>query len=367
MADGSLPEQFSLKWNNFSSNLTSGFLSHLTENDLVDVTLAVEGQLLQAHKLVLSVCSPYFKSIFKENPCQHPVVILKDMKYTEIESLLKFMYQGEINIRKEDLSTFLKVAQTLQIRGLATEDASSARSFSNEEDPLSIDFDPRGVPPPHLINKVGKDVEMIDRRKRSREISKRSVKKRKQDTLPGSENVHDLSNEEADDDKKNVLLLMNKDTNDCVHENEDTKIPIVKSDDDNQKVASPGDAQSSSENPTQQGVEPVIYRLSARGRPQLVHEGYVYNLTSRSEGLNRSHYRCAEQHRGCKGCKHFISKIERRPDRKQVRKRCSGCYEGLRESGLHWEDASKKTRKVNTECKMCNKVFCMNCFEKYHS
>lgn len=58
-------EQFSLKWNNFSNNLTSGFLNHLTENDLVDVTLAVDGQLLQAHKLVLSVCSPYFKSIFK--------------------------------------------------------------------------------------------------------------------------------------------------------------------------------------------------------------------------------------------------------------------------------------------------------------
>ena len=45
----------------------------------------------------------------------------------------------------------------------------------------------------------------------------------------------------------------------------------------------------------------MTYRLSARGRPQLVHEGYVYNLTSRSEVLNRSHYRCAEQHRGCRG------------------------------------------------------------------
>lgn len=65
MANNSLSEQFSLKWNNFSNNLTSGFLSHLTENDLVDVTLAVEGQLLQAHKLVLSICSPYFKNIFK--------------------------------------------------------------------------------------------------------------------------------------------------------------------------------------------------------------------------------------------------------------------------------------------------------------
>lgn len=48
-------------------------------------------------------------------------------------------------------------------------------------------------------------------------------------------------------------------------------------------------------------MEPVTYKLSARGRPQLVHKGYVYNLTSRSDILNRSHYRCAEQHRGCRG------------------------------------------------------------------
>lgn len=58
-------KEFSLRWNNFSNNLTSGFLSHLSENYLVDVTIAVEGQLLAAHKLVLSVCSPYFKNIFK--------------------------------------------------------------------------------------------------------------------------------------------------------------------------------------------------------------------------------------------------------------------------------------------------------------
>lgn len=65
MAMTEIAEQFALRWNNFSHNLSSGFLSHLNNKDLVDVTIAVDGQLLQAHKLVLSVCSPYFQDIFK--------------------------------------------------------------------------------------------------------------------------------------------------------------------------------------------------------------------------------------------------------------------------------------------------------------
>ncbi|XP_053994352.1 longitudinals lacking protein, isoforms H/M/V-like isoform X2 [Hylaeus anthracinus] len=305
MAETSLSEQLSLKWNNFSSNLTFGFLNHLAENDLVDVTLAVEGQLLQAHKLVLSVCSPYFKNIFKENPCQHPVIILKDMKYTEIESLLKFMYQGEINIKQDDLSTFLKVAQTLQIRGLAIEDTISTKPLPNCDNQLSIDSNVETVNQSHsgTIDTIYKDVEMIDRRKRSRDITKQNVKKRRRNRSAISENIHDLSNKDVDDNNEDVSILMNKDTDDSTHENEDDNIPIVKSNKNDQKEdpSELSDAQTSKETSTQQAVEPVIYRLSARGRPQLVHEGYVYNLTSRSEVLNRSHYRCAEQHRGCKG------------------------------------------------------------------
>lgn len=63
----SLPEteQFSLRWNNFHSNLSSGFHDLLEGEDLVDVTLACDGTFVQAHKIVLSVCSPYFKQLFK--------------------------------------------------------------------------------------------------------------------------------------------------------------------------------------------------------------------------------------------------------------------------------------------------------------
>lgn len=65
MAESVETDQFSLKWNNFSTYLTSGFSSHLTKQEFVDVTLAVDGHLLHAHKLVLSICSPFFKNIFK--------------------------------------------------------------------------------------------------------------------------------------------------------------------------------------------------------------------------------------------------------------------------------------------------------------
>jgi len=118
-------DQFSLRWNNFHSNLTSGFHALLQGEDLVDVTLAAGGQFVQAHKIVLSVCSPYFKDLFKVNPCKHPIVILKDVCHKDLVAILQFMYRGEVNVRQEELATFLKTAEMLQIKGLTGDDSPS--------------------------------------------------------------------------------------------------------------------------------------------------------------------------------------------------------------------------------------------------
>lgn len=52
------------------------------------------------------------------NSCKHPIVILKDVNYRDLSAMLHFMYQGEVNIKQEDIASFLKVAEILKIKGL---------------------------------------------------------------------------------------------------------------------------------------------------------------------------------------------------------------------------------------------------------
>lgn len=58
-------DHFCLRWNNYQSNMVSELDSLRSDEDLVDVTLSCEGQLLKAHKVILSACSSYFRNVFK--------------------------------------------------------------------------------------------------------------------------------------------------------------------------------------------------------------------------------------------------------------------------------------------------------------
>ncbi|KAI4469522.1 btb domain transcription factor [Holotrichia oblita] len=89
------PQQFCLRWNNYQSNLTNVFDQLLQSESFVDVTLACDGHSVKAHKMVLSACSPYFQSLFFENPCQHPIVIMRDIKWPELKAAVEFMYKDQ--------------------------------------------------------------------------------------------------------------------------------------------------------------------------------------------------------------------------------------------------------------------------------
>lgn len=114
-------EHYCLRWNNHQNNLLGVFSQLLQEESLVDVTLACseEGRLIRAHKVVLSACSAYFKALFLDHPTRHPIVVLKDVQFAELRDLVEFMYRGEVNVDHRQLSTLLKTAESLKVKGLA--------------------------------------------------------------------------------------------------------------------------------------------------------------------------------------------------------------------------------------------------------
>lgn len=56
--------------------------------------------------------------LFQTNPCKHPIIFMRDVEFEHLQSLLEFMYAGEVNISQAELPTFLRTAESLQIRGL---------------------------------------------------------------------------------------------------------------------------------------------------------------------------------------------------------------------------------------------------------
>jgi hypothetical protein len=60
-------ELYCLKWHTFQAHFTNGLRALFLEGDTAetDVTLAAEGRHIQAHKWLLSLCSPYFKRLFR--------------------------------------------------------------------------------------------------------------------------------------------------------------------------------------------------------------------------------------------------------------------------------------------------------------
>ncbi|XP_047492565.1 protein bric-a-brac 2-like isoform X1 [Penaeus chinensis] len=118
MTDGML----SLSWNNHSTTFCH-MLSALRHKDrYTDATLACEGKFYPVHKLVLSTCSQYFEEMFDHTLGKHPIVLLQDVKCDELEALLSYMYIGVVSVAQKDLSRLIKVAELLQIKGLAVPD-----------------------------------------------------------------------------------------------------------------------------------------------------------------------------------------------------------------------------------------------------
>lgn len=129
-------QQYCLRWNNHRSNLLTVFDELLHNEAFTDVTLVCEGGApIKCHRMVLAACSPYFQNLFTDLPCKHPVVVLKDVKYSEMQAILEYMYRGEVNVAQDQLAALLKVAEALKVKGLVEENRAGKPPKEEERAP----------------------------------------------------------------------------------------------------------------------------------------------------------------------------------------------------------------------------------------
>ena len=70
-------QEYCIRWNDFETSVRTAFQDLKEEKDFFDVTLACDAEQIEAHKVVLSACSPFFRNILRKNPHQHPLIYLK--------------------------------------------------------------------------------------------------------------------------------------------------------------------------------------------------------------------------------------------------------------------------------------------------
>ena len=114
-----MEESFSFKWNDFQENISNSFALLQKEDYLHDVTLVGDdNHQISAHKVVLSSSSEYFKNIFKYNKHPHPLICLNGVLSQDLKSILNYVYNGEVEIHRDDLENFLYISERLTLGGL---------------------------------------------------------------------------------------------------------------------------------------------------------------------------------------------------------------------------------------------------------
>ena len=115
-------EKFCLRWDSRWETFTrirdysQFFDCTLTTDD--DEAYSVN---LRAHKVILSACSEFFGNILtKDSMCAHPnpLIYIRGISTRDMQNLLHFIYNGEVNIAREEVDHFLEVAETPKIKGL---------------------------------------------------------------------------------------------------------------------------------------------------------------------------------------------------------------------------------------------------------
>ena len=135
-------EKYNLRWQTYTDHLKIMMKELMMNEDFSDVTIVTEDKKqVKANINILSVCSPLLKDIFKKENNSNSIIYLRGIQYPEIESIIQFIYLGEVNIYEDRMDEFLAVGKLLEIKELSNaviETSNKPKEELRTNDPLTL-------------------------------------------------------------------------------------------------------------------------------------------------------------------------------------------------------------------------------------
>ena len=128
-------DKYTLTWHRYSDHLKEALKEMMTSSEFADVTLVSDDKKqIRAHRNILSACSPVFKNILQlDSKNVNPVIYLRGIQHSEIESIMQFIYLGEAKFYEERIGEFIMVSKNLEIKEMSAVIEMNDLTASNEE------------------------------------------------------------------------------------------------------------------------------------------------------------------------------------------------------------------------------------------
>ena len=123
---------YQINWRNFQPWACESVRNLFEDQNFTDVTLVSDDlQEFKAHKVILSACSPFFEAVLKSSSNPQPLLFLKGIQFETLSLILRFVYEGEVNVPHEVVNEFMVTANEIKIKGLNV-DSSIETNMKNE-------------------------------------------------------------------------------------------------------------------------------------------------------------------------------------------------------------------------------------------
>ncbi|CAG0914053.1 unnamed protein product, partial [Notodromas monacha] len=120
-------DQYNLRWHYHHAETFLAFESLRRSEAFVDVLLSCEKRSIYAHKVVLSACSNYFFDVLRSvRDGQMPVLFFRDTAVDLLEYVVRYIYNGEVEVPGSRFTDFINLAEALEIKGLKRQDGFTA-------------------------------------------------------------------------------------------------------------------------------------------------------------------------------------------------------------------------------------------------